>query len=409
MNKMSVRDVDVAGRRALVRVDFNVPLDADGQITDDTRIQASLPTIQYLLQNGAAVILMSHLGRPKGKPDPKYSLRPVATRLQELLGSDVPVQFVHDCIGNEVRDAAMALQPGQVLLLENLRFHPEEEANDPDFGRQLAQLGDIYVNDAFGSAHRAHASTEAVAHDLPAVAGLLMERELDILGKALEDPERPFVAILGGAKVSDKMGAIGHLLNIVDVLIIGGGMANTFLKSVGVPVGQSLVEPDRVRDAEALIGRARDVQNVDLRLPTDVVIATEMSLTTVHKIVGIREMPADIDQAGWRILDIGPETAAEYGEVIQSAKTVVWNGPMGVFELEPFSHGTLAVAQAVCAATRNGATTIVGGGDSVAALEQMGLADCVTHVSTGGGASIEFLEGRTLPGVAALNESKHKS
>ncbi len=409
MNKMSVRDVDVAGRKALVRVDFNVPLDSDGQITDDTRIRASLPTIQYLLQNGATVILMSHLGRPKGKPDPRYSLRPVAARLQELLGPDVPVQFVNDCVGNEVRDAAMALQPGQVLLLENLRFHPEEEANDPDFARKLAQLGDLYVNDAFGSAHRAHASTEAVAHDLPAVAGLLMERELNIMGKALEDPERPFVAILGGAKVSDKMGVIGHLLNKVDTLIIGGGMANTFLKSVGVPVGQSLVEADRVRDAEALIGRARDVQNVDLRLPNDVVIATEMSATAIPKIVGIHSMPGDIDQVGWRILDIGPETAAEYGEVIRQAKTVVWNGPMGVFELEPFSHGTLAVAEAVCDATRNGATTIVGGGDSVAALEKMGLADCVTHVSTGGGASLEFLEGRTLPGVAALREAKVES
>lgn len=404
MNKMSVRDIDVAGRKALVRVDFNVPLNSNGQITDDTRIRASLPTIQYLLQNGASVILMSHLGRPKGKPNPEYSLHPVAVRLQELLGADVPVQFANDCVGNEVREAASALQPGQVLLLENLRFHPEEEANDPDFGRRLAQLGSLYVNDAFGSAHRAHASTEAVAHDLPAVAGLLMERELDIMGKALEDPERPFVAILGGAKVSDKMGVIGNLLNKVDTLIIGGGMANTFLKSVGVPVGQSLLEPDRVRDAEALIGRARDVQNVDLRLPQDVVIATDMSATTVSRVVGIHDMPGDIDQAGWRILDIGPETAAEYAEVIMAAKTVVWNGPMGVFELEPFSHGTLAVAQAVCDATRNGATTIVGGGDSVAALEKMGLADCVTHVSTGGGASLEFLEGRTLPGVAALKD-----
>lgn len=408
MNKMSVRDIDVAGKRALVRVDFNVPLDENGRITDDTRIRASLPTIQYLLQNGAAIILMSHLGRPKGEHDPAFSLRPVAARLQELLGPDTPVQFVDDSIGNEVRDAAMALQPGQVLLLENLRFHPEEEANDPDFGRKLAQLGNLYVNDAFGSAHRAHASTEAVAHDLPAVAGLLMERELNIMGKALENPERPFVAILGGAKVSDKMGVIGHLLNIVDTLLIGGGMANTFLKSVGVPVGQSLVEADRVRDAEALIGRARDVQNVDLRLPEDVVIATEMSATSMPKIVGIHHMPGDIDQVGWRILDIGPETAADYGEVVRAAKTVVWNGPMGVFEMEPFSHGTMAVAEAVCDATRNGATTIVGGGDSAAALEKMGLADCVTHISTGGGASLEFLEGRTLPGVAALQDAKGK-
>jgi phosphoglycerate kinase len=401
MAKLTVRNVDVAGKTVLVRVDFNVPLDEEGRITDDTRIRASLPTIQYLLENGAAVILMSHLGRPKGGPDPKYSLAPTAARLQELLGSGVKVKFVGDCIGDEVRQAARELQPGEVLVLENVRFHKEEEANDPDFARHLAGIADIYVNDAFGSAHRAHASTEGVAHHLPAYSGLLMEREISVMGKALEDPERPFVAILGGAKVSDKMGVIGNLLNKVDVLVIGGGMANTFLKAIGVPIGESLVENDRVRDAEALVGRA-NLQNVRLMLPRDAVIASEMSATAQPRTVDLHDLPPDIDQNGWRILDIGPQTAAEYGAAIRESKTIVWNGPMGVFEIEAFAAGTRAVAQAVCDATRDGATSIVGGGDSVAAIEQMGLADCVTHVSTGGGASLEFLEGRTLPGVAAL-------
>ena len=404
MNKKTVRDIDVAGKRVLVRVDFNVPLDESQQITDDTRIRASLPTIQYLLENGAAVILMSHLGRPNGGPNPKYSLAPTATRLQELLGSNISVKFVHDCVGNEVKQAAATLEPGQVLLLENLRFHPEEEANDGAFARDLASLADIYVNDAFGSAHRAHASTAAVAAHLPAVAGFLMERELAIMGGALEKPERPFVAILGGAKVSDKMGVIGNLLGKVDTLIIGGGMANTFLKALGFPVGQSLVEEDRVKDAEALTGRA-SLQNVKLMLPRDVVIASDFSAEAERKTVEVSNVPADTTETGWRILDIGPETAKEYAQAIVSAKTIVWNGPMGVFEMEPFAKGTLAVAQAVCDATRSGATSIVGGGDSVAAVEQMGLADCVTHISTGGGASLEFLEGQTLPGVAALNDA----
>jgi phosphoglycerate kinase len=402
MDKKSVRDLDVAGKRVLVRVDFNVPLDEEMSITDDTRIRASLPTIQYLLEKGAAVILMSHLGRPKGKRNSGYSLAPAAARLRELLGG-TPVSFASDCVGQEAREAAKQLQPGEVLLLENLRFHPEEEANDGAFADELAALGDLYVNDAFGSAHRAHASTEAVARRLPSVAGLLMEREIGIMGAALASPERPFVAILGGAKVSDKMGVIGNLLGKVDTLIIGGGMANTFLKALGFPVGQSLVEEDRVKDAEALAGRAQ-LQNVELMLPRDVVIASEFSAEARTQVAGVREMPEYITQEGWRILDIGPETAAAYGEVIRKARTVVWNGPMGVFEMEPFAHGTLAVAQAVCDATRNGATTIVGGGDSVAAIEQMGLADCVTHISTGGGASLEFLEGRELPGVAALND-----
>jgi phosphoglycerate kinase len=405
MDKKTVRDIDVAGKRVLVRVDFNVPFDESGQITDDTRIRASLPTIQYLLEQGAALILMSHLGRPKGKPNPKYSLAPVSLRLQELLGPKVLVKFAGDCVGPEATEAAQGLKPGEVLLLENLRFHEEEEANDSGFAQDLASLAEIYVNDAFGSAHRAHASTAAVAAYLPAVAGFLMEREIGIMGKALEAPERPFVAILGGAKVSDKMGVIGNLLGKVDILIIGGGMANTFLKSAGFPVGQSLLEADRVKDAEALMGRAQ-LQNVQIMLPTDVVIASDMSADAEVRVVGVRDVPEDTSQVGWRILDIGPETAAAYGEAIRGAKTVVWNGPMGVFEMGPFAKGTLAVAQAVCDATRSGATSIVGGGDSVAAVEQMGLAECITHISTGGGASLEFLEGQTLPGVAALNDAK---
>lgn len=403
MDKMTVRDVDVVGKRALVRVDFNVPLDENRHITDDTRIRASLPTIQYLLEHGAAVILMSHLGRPKGRPDPKYSLAPVVARLHELLGGSVNVGFAADSVGRVAREAVDRLQPGQVLLLENVRFHKEEEDNDGEFAGELASLADLYVNDAFGSAHRSHASTEGVAHRLPAVSGLLMEREIGVMGKALDAPEHPFVAILGGAKVSDKMGVIGNLLGKVDTLIIGGGMANTFLKSTGFPVGESLVEADRVKDAEALLGRA-ELQNVKMMLPRDVVIASDFRADAEHKVVGVREVPSDIAQLGWRILDIGPETARDYGEAIRNAKTVVWNGPMGVFEMEAFAQGTLAVAQAVCDATHSGATTIVGGGDSVAAIEQMGLAECVSHISTGGGASLEFLEGATLPGVAALRD-----
>lgn len=403
MDRKTVRDVEVAGKRVLVRVDFNVPLDEKAQITDDTRIRASLTTIKYLLEGGASVVLMSHLGRPKGARDAKYSLAPVAARLQELLAT--PVKFADDCIGREVSEMAEALKPGEALLLENLRFHPEEEANDTDFSQSLSILGDVYVNDAFGSAHRAHASTAGVASYLPAVAGFLMERELEVLGDALEKPERPFVAILGGAKVSDKMGVIGNLLGKVDTLLIGGGMANTFLKALGFPVGESLLEADRVKDAEALVGRA-NLQNVRLMLPGDAVIATEMNADAERRTVAIREIPESVGQQGWRILDIGPETAAQYAQVIREAKTVVWNGPMGVFEIEPFAMGTRVIAQAVCDATGNGATTIVGGGDSVAAIEIMSLADCVTHISTGGGASLEFLEGKTLPGVAALKAAQ---
>jgi phosphoglycerate kinase len=405
MNKLSVRDVDVAGRKVLVRVDFNVPLDDSLQITDDTRIRASLPTIQYLLESGAAVILMSHLGRPKKGPEAKFSLKPTVARLQELLGEGVPVKFASDTVGYEARDMAQNLRPGEVLVLENLRFQAEEEANDLDFARTLSELADVYVNDAFGSAHRAHASTAAVAQFLPAVSGLLMEREIGIMGKALEDPERPFVAILGGAKVSDKIGVIGNLLNKVDTLVIGGGMANTFLKALGHEIGASLFEPERVKDAEELAGLA-NLKNVTIMLPHDVLIADDVSETANRRVVKAYEVPEGTKELRWRILDIGPETAEAYGAAIRQAKTVVWNGPMGVFEMAPFAEGTRKVAQAVCDATReNGATSIVGGGDSVAAVEQMNLADCITHISTGGGASLEFLEGQTLPGVAALRDA----
>lgn len=394
MDKQTLNDADVAGKRVLVRVDFNVPMDDEGCITDDTRIRASLPTINYLRQNGASVILASHLGRPKGGPDPKYSLRPVAVYLSELLGTQVV--FASDCVGEEVAELTQLLRPGRVLLLENVRFHPEEEKNDPEFAAQLARLGDLYVNDAFGSAHRAHASTEGVAHYLPAYAGFLMEREIGVMGEALRNPAHPFVALLGGAKVSDKLGVITNLLGKVDTLIIGGAMANTFLKARGLAVGDSLVEETCLDAAQKLLEDAH-ARGVPLLLPIDLVIAPEASAHAELRLVPVGAVPP-----GWRILDIGPGSANEYKAAIKRARTIVWNGPMGMFELAPFSKGTLAVAEAICEATREGATSIVGGGDSVAALEQMGLATCVTHVSTGGGASLEFLEGRTLPGVAAL-------
>ncbi|CAA9549225.1 MAG: Phosphoglycerate kinase [uncultured Thermomicrobiales bacterium] len=392
MAKQTIRDVAWSGRRAIVRVDFNVPLDG-GQITDDTRIRAALPTIAALREAGAAVVLMSHLGRPKGKRDPQYTLAPCAARLGELLGVAVPLQ--PDCVGPTVEAAARALGPGDVILLENLRFHPEEEANDADFARQLAALGDTYVNDAFGTAHRAHASTEGIAQHLPAVAGLLMERELDALGRALGEPERPFVTILGGAKVSDKIGVIENLLGKVDALIIGGGMANTFLAAQGGPIGKSLNEPDKAALARELLARARE-RRVTLALPSDVMIAPEMNAEAPRRAVGVADVPD-----GEAIFDIGPETVEQYKTLIKGARTIVWNGPMGVFEIAPFALGTRAIAEAVA---DSGAFTIVGGGDSVAAIEDAGLADRISHVSTGGGASLEFLEGRELPGVAALNE-----
>ncbi len=391
MAKQSVQDIDVQNKRVLVRVDFNVPLSGGG-ITDDTRIKAAIPTIEYLTQHGAKVILMSHLGRPDGVQE-KLRLRPVADRLSQLLS--VPVQYVTECVGPDAESAVASLQPGQVLLLENLRFHPEEEKNDPEFAKKLAALADIYVNDAFGTAHRAHASTEGVTHFLPAVSGLLMQREIEIMGQALADPQRPFCAIVGGAKVSDKIGVLSNLIEKVDILLIGGGMANTFLIAIGCDVAESLVEKDKVADARQLIKQA-DARRIHLMLPKDVVVAAAFSNEAESKIVQVNEVPS-----GWRIMDIGPATIQQYSEAILAAKTVVWNGPMGVYEMSKFAEGTLRIAEAVAASL---GTTIIGGGDVVAAVEQSGVADKITHISTGGGATLELMEGRVLPGVAALSE-----
>jgi phosphoglycerate kinase len=390
VNKKAVRMLDVAGKRALVRVDFNVPLEK-GTVSDDTRIRAALPTIQYLLEHDARPILCSHLGRPKGKADPKYSLKPVAVRLGQLL--DRPVEMAPDCVGPVVEEMARKLPSGGVLLLENLRFHPEEEANDAKFARALASLADVYVNDAFGSAHRAHASTVGVTAYLPAVAGFLMEKELAFLGRALAAPARPFIAVLGGAKVSDKIEVIHNLLGKVDSLLIGGGMANTFLKAQGKAVGESLVENDKLAEARTLL---RDGGS-KLILPVDAVVADRLDVGAQT-----RTVPVDAVPAGWRILDIGPETTERFLQHLSTAQTVVWNGPMGVFELAPFAAGTFAIARAL--AQLSGSTTIIGGGDSAAAVEQAGVAQHMTHISTGGGASLEFLEGKELPGVAALQE-----
>jgi len=393
VNKKTIEDIDVRGKRVLVRVDFNVPMDENGNITDDRRIRAALPTIQYLIKNNAKVILMSHLGRPKGEFVPKYSLAPVAKHLSNLLGQEVIM--AKDVIGESAKNAVAGMKEGQVVLLENVRFHKEETKNDPEFAKALAQLGDIYVNDAFGSAHRAHASTEGVAHYLPAVAGYLIQKELEIMGKALENPSRPFVAILGGAKVSDKIGVIENLINKVDVLLIGGGMAYTFLKAKGYEVGNSLLEEDKVELAKQLMEKA-DEKGVKLLLPVDNVVAQEFKADAPHKVVD-----SDKIEAGWMGVDIGPKTREMFGEEIEKAKTVVWNGPMGVFEMPAFAEGTKAVAKYV---GECGGTTIIGGGDSAAAVEQLGFADKMTHISTGGGASLEFLEGKVLPGIAALND-----
>ena len=386
-NKKTIRDLEFEGRKVLVRVDFNVPLQ-DGGIADDTRMRAALPTIQYLINQGARIILCSHLGRPKGQVVESLSLRPVADHLSNLLGKQVA--FSVDCVGEVAKTAASQLKNGEVLLLENTRFHPQEKANDDEFAGELASLADIYVNDAFGSAHRAHASTVGVAHKLPAVAGFLMEKELQYLGEALAEPEHPFVAILGGAKISDKIGVVDRLLQIADRMLIGGGMANTFLAAQGFDMAESLVEEDAVIIATEILERAGD----NLLLPLDLVVAAEFDEKAEYRTVTVGSIPEE-----WRAMDIGPETVRVFCTEIEAARLVVWNGPMGVFEFEPFAVGTQALATAVAEC---GGTTIVGGGDSAAAIRQAGLTDSISHVSTGGGAALEFLEGKTLPGVDAL-------
>jgi len=393
MNKQTIRDVDVAGKRVFVRVDFNVPLE-DGKVTDDSRIRASIPTIKSLLDQGASVILASHLGRPKGKVQDGLRLRPVGARLTQLLRRNVPV--TGDALGVGTEDAIKRLRPGEVLLLENLRFHAEEEANDPDFAKTLAGYADVYVNDAFGTAHRAHASTVGMAEQLPAYAGLLMERELEMLSKLLEAPEKPFAAILGGAKVSDKIGVIEHLLTRVDLLLLGGGMANTFLLAQGKAVGKSLAEHDRVDEAKRILESA-EAKGVRVILPVDVIVAKEVTRGTEYK-----TLPADKIPASWHIVDVGAQSLEQMQEALADARTIFWNGPLGVFEIPSFAHGTKAIARFVADRASDGATVVVGGGDSVAAITQQGFADRMTHISTGGGASLEFLEGRELPGVTVL-------
>ncbi len=392
MNKQTIHDIDWPGKCALVRVDFNVPV-KNGQVGDDTRIRAALPTIEYLLENGASVVLMSHLGRPKGERDPEFSLKPVAEYLGDLI--DAPVKFVDETTGEQAKQAAAGLEAGQVLVLENTRFDPRETKNDDAMAQELAELGDVFVNDAFGSAHRAHASTAGVAHHLPAVAGLLLQKELDYLGGALEEPEHPFVAILGGAKISDKIGVVESLLQKVDAILIGGGMANTFLAAEGYGMGQSLVEREALAQAKELMTQGAGI----IQLPVDLRVADEYAADADNEVVSIEDVPPSSTA-----LDIGPATIAHYSNRLAGAKTVIWNGPMGVFEFPVFAQGTAAIAEIL--ADLRGATTIIGGGDSAAAVRQTGLEDKMSHISTGGGASLEFLEGKALPGVAALREKE---
>jgi 3-phosphoglycerate kinase len=396
MDKKTIRDIDVRGKRVFLRADLNVPLD-DGRITDDSRVRASLPTIVYLLERGATVILASHLGRPKGKVNDALRLKPVADRLSQLLGR--PVRMTGDALGPGVQVAVDKLRPGDLLMLENLRFHAEEEANDPDFAKALAGFADVYVDDAFGSAHRAHASTEGITHFLPSVAGLLMEREVDALSRLLERPPKPFHAIIGGAKVTGKLEVLDALLSRCQAVLVGGGMANTFLAAKGFSLGKSLVETEQLENAARLMAEARR-KRVRLMLPTDAVVAPQVHQRAAHDLVPVGEVPKD-----WVVVDIGPATVAAYTEYLTKARTVFWNGPMGVFEVPAFAAGTNAIARFLAAQTDRGVITVVGGGDSVAAVEQLGVADRMSHVSTGGGASLEFLEGKTLPGVAALEDA----
>ncbi|AFN75153.1 phosphoglycerate kinase [Melioribacter roseus P3M-2] len=397
MKKLSIDKVDLKGKRVLVRVDFNVPYDENMNITDDLRIRAALPTIKKIMSDGGKAILMSHLGRPKGNPNPKYSLKPVAARLSELLGKEV--KFAPDCIGDEVKAMADSLQEGDVLLLENLRFHAEEEKNDPEFAKQLASLGDVYINDAFGSAHRAHASTEGVTKYIDVcAAGYLMQKELDYLGGAIANPERPFTAILGGSKISGKIDVIENLLPKVDNLLIGGGMAYTFYKAMGYEIGKSLLEEEKIDLAKEMLEKFK-TSGKNVLLPKDNVVAPEFNNDAPAEVVDSDKIPAD--KMG---LDIGPKTIEAFRKVILESKTIIWNGPLGVFEFDNFAKGTFAIAEALAEATAKGAKTIIGGGDSAAAIKKANLEDKVSHVSTGGGASLEFLEGKVLPGVAALND-----
>jgi len=389
MNKKTVRDIPLTGKRVLMRVDFNVPMDK-GVVTDDKRIRAALPTIRYVLDQGAALVLMSHLGRPKGVGfEADFSLKPVADALSQLLNQ--PVQMAPDCVGAPVEAMAQALQPGQVLMLENVRFHKEEEKNDAAFAQKLAALGEVYVNDAFGTAHRAHASTAGVAKFLPAVAGFLMEQELEYLSRATQNPVRPYIAILGGAKISDKIAVIENLLTKCDQLIVGGGMANTFLAAQGYAMQDSLVEPGSIETAKAIITQA----GAKLLLPVDAVVGDKFDAAANRQVVDVDKVPP-----GWRVMDIGPKSVALFSDALKGAKLIVWNGPLGVFEMPPFAEGTFAIAKVVA---NSGATTVIGGGDSASAVKKAGVAKQMTHISTGGGASLEFLEGKVLPGIAALN------